>query len=94
MAPDPLNTKFIDTMLNAGPNVLGDKLFQTIKEIKESGGTPFQLPTALCCFLGSSKSYGIPGKMISARFDDWNKPSFKEKVINNSDFFTLRRKDP
>jgi len=93
VAPGPLNTRFVNEMLNAGPNVLGDELFQKIKEIQKSGGTPFKLPADLCCFLGSSKSDGITGKMISARFDEWDKLSFREKVFNNFDIYTLRRKD-
>ena len=91
LAPGPLNTRFVEKMLAAGPEVLGQILYDAIVNIKISGGTPFDLPAALCCFLADSKSDGISGKMMSARYDDWEEFALKRKLIANSDIYTLRR---
>ena len=91
LAPGPLNTRFIDKMLSAGPLILGEKLYEAMADIKRSGGTPYEFATSLCIYLASSNSNGISGKLLSARYDDWKNFSSNLKKILKSDIYTLRR---
>lgn len=91
LAPGPLRTRFIDKMLEAGRSVLGDKLFQAILEIDQSGGTPLSIPVTACLTLVSGRFNGLSGKMLSARYDDFEDIFSRKSEIENSDLYTLRR---
>jgi len=91
IAPGPLNTRFVDVMLKAGIEVLGEKLFNHVAAIRKGGGTPFELPTLLCHFLADPASNGITGKMLSARYDDIELLIKNKDDLINYDIYTLRR---
>jgi NAD(P)-dependent dehydrogenase (short-subunit alcohol dehydrogenase family) len=94
IAPGPLNTRFVDEAIAAGPERLGQALYDEIMRIRSSGGTPFELAANLCAYLASRQSDGVTGKLISARHDDWAK--FHERIgeLNATELYTMRRIDP
>ncbi len=94
IAPGPLNTRFVDEAIQAGPEKLGKALYEQILLIRESGGTPFEIAANLCVYLASNTSNGVTGKLISARFDDWENLHKNIDYLNNSEVYTLRRIDP
>lgn len=94
VAPGPLNTRFVDLALEAGPERLGEALYKAIVEIRESGGTPFELAADLCAYLASRESDGVTGKLISARYDDWSTLHERIDELESTNVLTMRRIDP
>lgn len=94
VAPGPLNTRFVDEAIAAGPERLGLPLYEVIMNIRESGGTPFELGANLCVYLSSRLSDGVTGKSISARFDDWENLHERVSELDSSEIYTMRRIDP
>lgn len=95
IAPGPVNTKFLDDALAAGPEAVGVERYKTLEKQKKEGGTPPELAADLCVFLASSAADGLTGKIISAKWDDyknWDKKKIEE--IMGSDAYTLRRVKP
>lgn len=94
IAPGPLNTRFVDEAIAAGPERLGQALYDEIMAIRTSGGTPFELSAGLCTYLASRESDGVTGKMISARYDDWTTLHERTAQLNSTEIYTMRRIDP
>jgi NAD(P)-dependent dehydrogenase (short-subunit alcohol dehydrogenase family) len=90
IAPGALATRFVDEVLNAGPEKVGAAFYEKNKQWKEKGATPLELGAALATYLASAQSDGITGKLISAQWDPWEKlHEFKTDL--NSDIYALRR---
>jgi len=90
VAPGALNTRLLDEVLAAGPDVVGEAFYASSLKQRESGGTPLGLGASLCVFLGSRESDGITGKLISAPWDPWQRFG-AEKARLDGDVYTLRR---
>ncbi len=90
IAPGALNTRLLDEVIAAGPDVVGAKFHERMVSIKEKGGAPMEKGAALCVFLASEESNGITGKLISALWDDWKDiPNHLDDL--EGDIYTLRR---
>ena len=91
IAPGALNTRLLDEVLGAGPERVGQNFYQQALKQKQTGGSDLQKGADLTVFLGSSRSDGITGKLISAIWDPW--PSLPEHLdeLRSSDIYTLRR---
>jgi len=90
IAPGPLATRFVDQVLEAGPEKVGRAFYEKNLEWKKTGATPPELGARLAVYLASADSDGITGKLISAQWDPWERlHEFKEDL--NSDIYTLRR---
>ncbi len=91
LAPGALNTRLLDEVLSAGPDVVGKDFYEKALKQKKGGGVPLEVGVELCVFLASSESDGITGKIISAKWDSWKLlPNRREELIS-SDIYTLRR---
>lgn len=90
IAPGALNTRLQEEILAAG-EVAGEKALAEAKKVKETGGTPLDVPAALAVFLASDESDGLTGKLISAVWDDWQNMGKRVSEIMSSDLYTLRR---
>jgi NAD(P)-dependent dehydrogenase (short-subunit alcohol dehydrogenase family) len=91
VAPGALNTPLQDQLLEAGPDVVGEKLYKKIQQVRDGGGAPMEKGAALCVFLGSRESAGVTGRLISAIWDDWaDFPNHLDDMAK-SDVYTLRR---
>ena len=91
IAPGALNTRLLDQVIEAGPDLVGEAFFDKSLAQKESGGTPLDKGTGLCVYLGSSDSDGITGKLISAQWDPWPNLQAHAETLRTGDIYTLRR---
>jgi NAD(P)-dependent dehydrogenase (short-subunit alcohol dehydrogenase family) len=90
IAPGPLNTRMLDELLDAGPELLGDAVYARALEQQRGGGIPPRQGAKLAVFLGSAASDGITGKLLSAVWDPW--PELAERIVDlDPDVYTLRR---
>jgi NAD(P)-dependent dehydrogenase (short-subunit alcohol dehydrogenase family) len=90
VAPGALNTRFLDEVLESGPEVVGENFYNRALKQKESGGASLDRGADLCVFLASAASDGITGKLISAVWDPWETlPEHHQQL--QSDIYTLRR---
>ena len=91
IAPGPLNTRFVDEVLEAGPEKVGRDFYERAKKQKAEGGAPLEKAASLCVYLASAQSNGITGKLISAVWDPWQKFEDRQKDLSGTDIYTLRR---
>jgi NAD(P)-dependent dehydrogenase (short-subunit alcohol dehydrogenase family) len=91
IAPGPLNTRLLDEILEAGPEIVGEGFYKKAVEQAERGGVSLEKGARLCVYLASDASDGITGKLISAQWDRWENLQAHFKDIMNSDIYTLRR---
>ncbi len=90
IAPGALKTRFVEQVLEAGPEKVGADFFAKNKKWSEEGAVPLELGANLAVYLASSESDGITGKLISAQWDPWEKlQKFKSDL--GGDIYTLRR---
>jgi NAD(P)-dependent dehydrogenase (short-subunit alcohol dehydrogenase family) len=90
LAPGALNTRMLDELLDAGPELLGEDVYERALAQQRSGGSPIQQAAELAVFLGSAASDGITGKLLSAVWDPWAElPEHLAEL--QSDVYTLRR---
>ncbi len=91
LAPGALNTRMLEEVLMAGPEVVGKEFYERSLKQKESGGASIDRAAELALFLASSRSDGITGKLISAAWDNWEEWPNHISELNRTDAFTLRR---
>jgi NAD(P)-dependent dehydrogenase (short-subunit alcohol dehydrogenase family) len=91
IAPGALNTRLLDEVLQAGPELVGAEFYQKAIKQRETGGAPLAKGVALCVYLASPASNGITGKLISALWDPWDKLSDYRAELERNDIYTLRR---
>ncbi len=94
ITPGPVNTKFLDDLLKAGPEKVGKDMYDRSLKQKETGGVPPERGADLCLFLASEASNGISGKMLSAVWDNYLKLPEHLKELMSSDVYTMRRVKP
>lgn len=91
IAPGALNTRMLDEILAAGPEVVGEAFYKRSIEQKESGGAPLERGAALAVYLASTESDGITGKLLSAVWDPWEDLAAHRDELAGRDIYTLRR---
>jgi NAD(P)-dependent dehydrogenase (short-subunit alcohol dehydrogenase family) len=91
VAPGALNTRLLDEVLAAGPDVVGAAFYERSRRQQADGGTPLEKGATLCTFLASAASDGITGKLISAAWDPWNELVQHRSDLDKTDVYTLRR---
>lgn len=94
IAPGAVNTKLLEESLNAGQEAVGEKFYEKIVKQKKEGGDSPELAASLILFLISDQSFGLTGKLISAKWDNWKEWDEAEiERLNNTSEYTLRRID-
>ncbi len=91
VAPGPLNTRFLDQALAAGPGRVGREFYEKSLRQRREGGAPLERGASLCVFLASAESDGITGRLISAIWDKWEGLAPRREALKDSDVYTLRR---
>jgi NAD(P)-dependent dehydrogenase (short-subunit alcohol dehydrogenase family) len=91
IAPGALNTRFLDEVLEGGPEKVGAAFYAKALKQKEGGGVPLEKGARLCVYLASAASDGITGRLISAQWDPWEKLHEHREELAGSDIYTLRR---
>lgn len=94
VAPGALNTRMLDEVLASGAARVGEAFFARALRQKTEGGAPLTAAADLAVFLGSDKSNGITGKLLSAVWDPWQKLSAELTGLSDTDVYTLRRITP
>lgn len=94
ITPGPVNTKFMDDLLQAGPLKAGWETYDRALRQKQEGGVSPEKAAELCVFLASADADGITGKVISAVWDNYAEFPAHLKEIMDSDIFTFRRVKP
>jgi hypothetical protein len=94
ISPGALNTGFLDEVLLAGAEKVGDKFYQISLEQAKSGGSSLELAANLSVYLASDIAQGVTGKLISAVWDPWNNLHEYYPEIAMTDIYTLRRVKP
>jgi NAD(P)-dependent dehydrogenase (short-subunit alcohol dehydrogenase family) len=90
LAPGALNTRMLDEVLAAGPELVGADYHRRALQQRRSGGASLRRAAELAVFLGSADSDGITGKLLSAVWDPWSQlPGHIADL--DSDVYTLRR---
>lgn len=91
IAPGALNTRMLDEILAAGPDIVGEDFYERSLQQKKTGGAGLIKGADLALFLASSKSDGITAKLISAIWDNWLEWPKHLDQLSASDAYTLRR---
>ncbi|WP_342220606.1 SDR family oxidoreductase [Rickettsiella endosymbiont of Miltochrista miniata] len=91
ISPGALNTDFLDEVLRAGPEKVGDKFYQISLKQAKTGGSSLELAADLSVYLASDAADGITGKLISAVWDPWKNLHEYYPEIAMTDIYTLRR---
>ena len=91
IAPGALNTRLLDEVLAAGPEVVGEAFYKASLKQRDNGGTPLTVGAELCSYLASAESDGVTGKLISAQWDPWRRIAEFQNELMASDIWTLRR---
>ena len=94
IAPGALDTRMLNEILSAGPEVLGQAYYSHLLQQKLSGGAPLSKGAELALFLGSARSDGITGRLISAIWDPWDELPGRLEALSATDVYTLRRITP
>jgi 3-oxoacyl-[acyl-carrier protein] reductase len=94
IAPGVLDTRMLNEILSAGPQVLGQAHYEQVLQQKRSGGAPLWKAAELALFLGSAPSNGITGRLISAIWDPWKELPGRIEELSATDVYTLRRITP
>jgi NAD(P)-dependent dehydrogenase (short-subunit alcohol dehydrogenase family) len=91
VAPGMLKTKLLDQMLEAGPDRIGENLFNKSSAKADASSDSSARAIELIDFLSSEASAGITGKLISAQWDNWSDWPNHLEDLEGSDLYTLRR---
>jgi 3-oxoacyl-[acyl-carrier protein] reductase len=91
IAPGALDTRLLDQVLEAGPNMAGTDFHERMIKIKQQGGTPLSVGANLALYLASDESNGITGRLIAAAWDNWPTLHERAKELDATDIYTLRR---
>lgn len=68
IAPGPVSTSFLDPVIQAGPALAGDDLYESSVRQREAG-EPMDNVGRLAVFLASRRSAGLTGRLLSAKWD-------------------------
>jgi NAD(P)-dependent dehydrogenase (short-subunit alcohol dehydrogenase family) len=79
--------------LQAGPERAGEAYFADTERRLDAGGDPAREAAELTAFLLSGAAEGIAGRLISARWDPWREPAFRQRLREDPALATLRRID-
>jgi NAD(P)-dependent dehydrogenase (short-subunit alcohol dehydrogenase family) len=93
VAPGFVATDIHLSTLEAGPELAGTEYFERTRRDVAAGGDPPELAAELTTFLLSDDAEGITGRLISARWDPWREPAFRERLRTDPSLGRLRRID-
>lgn len=92
LAPGAINTTFVDAVIEAGPDIAGQALYDaTVRQ--RSGGDSIEKVGEAMLFLASEASGCLTGKLISAKWDPISSLGTQAVELNADDRYTLRRID-
>jgi 3-oxoacyl-[acyl-carrier protein] reductase len=93
VAPGFVATAIHRATLDAGAQLAGSDFYERTRRVLEAGGDSPELAANLTAFLLSPEAEGITGRLISARWDPWEEPGFRERLRSDPTLGMLRRID-
>lgn len=93
ISPGFVATEIHAATLAAGPELAGESYFADTERQLDAGGEPAREAAELTAFLLSEAAEGIAGRLISARWDPWREPAFRQRLREQPALATLRRID-
>ena len=93
VAPGFVATAMHRATQEAGPDLVGVEYYERTREALSEGGDSPELAAKLTAFLLSEEAEGITGRLISARWDPWTQPAFRERLRSDASLGRLRRID-
>jgi NAD(P)-dependent dehydrogenase (short-subunit alcohol dehydrogenase family) len=94
VAPGFVATRLHETTLSAGPTTAGADYYErTRRQLAEGGVAAGAAAELVCLLLGDSEPVPFTGRLISAQWDPWRDPSYRERLATEHDLATLRRID-
>jgi 3-oxoacyl-[acyl-carrier protein] reductase len=90
VSPGAMNTRMLEEVLIAGPQLASREYAAAEKRNREGGASP-ENAADLIAMLASSSCDGITGKLISAVWDDWKQLPEQIEELGKSETYTLRR---
>lgn len=93
VAPGFVATAIHRATLDAGAKLAGSDFYERTRRVLDAGGDSPELAANLTAFLLSPEAAGITGRLISARWDPWEEPSFRERLRSDPTLGMLRRID-
>lgn len=93
VAPGFVATAMHRATLEAGPDRVGAGYYERTRQAVSEGGDSPELAAELTAFLLSAEADGITGRLISARWDPWREPAFRERLRSDASLGRLRRID-
>jgi NAD(P)-dependent dehydrogenase (short-subunit alcohol dehydrogenase family) len=91
IAPGALKTRFVEQVLEAGPDAVGAAFYAKNKKWSEEGAVSLDLGAGLAVYLACAESDGITGRLISAQWDPWKTLHEHKAKLAASDIYCLRR---
>ena len=92
VGPGPMSTRMLEQVLRAGPGRAGEDAWNQAY-LQACNPRSMDAGTDLVTWLASSASDGVTGRLISAVWDDWREPGFRE-ALADPEAGTLRRVKP
>jgi 3-oxoacyl-[acyl-carrier protein] reductase len=93
VAPGGLETGFMDAVIDAGPEVAGQGLYEAMQKLPAANGDALDRFGALVVYLVSERGAWVTGRLLSARWDDEQKLEKMRDEISDSSLLQLRRID-
>jgi 3-oxoacyl-[acyl-carrier protein] reductase len=93
VAPGFIATDMHEATLAAGEELAGAGYLQSTREQLDEGGGSVERAAALVAMLLGPDGEGITGKLLSAPWDEWEDPAFRERLSSDPDLCALRRVD-
>lgn len=94
VAPGFVATRMHEATLAAGPAAAGADYFEDTRRRLATGGVPAVEAAELACLLlGDPEPVPFTGKLLSAQWDPWREPAYRQRLAAVRDLATLRRID-
>lgn len=92
LAPGAISTRLIESVLDAGPDVAGESLYQGTVRQRDGGDSIERVGEAMLA-LASGQTGTLTGKLISAKWDVMADLGERAGALNRTSLYTLRRID-
>ena len=90
LGPGQIDTQLLDPIVDAGSDLVEPLMYNMVRNTKSGGGASIENAAALAVWLGSERSDGLNGRMISATQAEWLNKSIDISEIMSSDLYSLR----
>lgn len=91
IAPGAMKTALIEEIFHKGPEIAGENEYAVASRIIKEGGASPKNVAQLCLFLASAPAAEITGKLISAKWDNYEEWPNHSEELQSGDLYTLRR---